>query len=147
MEYVSFLKGEQWSDNPECVDPLIGNMMRFLNDTIHDNGVRSKLLVPLIGKVMACTPTAHRDRTMGVFSWVVNKHRLPPRCTCGHPSCLMNNPLQVIENHMARSTPEEAARLAEEVLDAFIRCYGLADDPVEVTVVAEAEAKILAGAK
>ncbi len=34
MEYVSVLAGEEWSDHPACVDPLLAMLIRSVNDAL-----------------------------------------------------------------------------------------------------------------
>lgn len=164
MEYVSFLKGEVWSDSPACVSPAIAGMMRGLNDTIYADDLRSSLLVPLIGKVMACTPGGTLPgltqelaalRTEHVFCTIAQKHRLISACACGtgcgtmNSNIVMNQNIGVIEMYVSRTDVSAKARaaIAEDVLDLYLRAFGLVEDPVEPQVLTYAEAEILAGAR
>lgn len=36
MEFASFLAGEQWSDSPQCTDPLLAHLARAVNDQLSD---------------------------------------------------------------------------------------------------------------
>ena len=46
MEAVSALNGEMWTDQPECVDPVIGAFVRGVNDAMPDDQTRAKYLSP-----------------------------------------------------------------------------------------------------
>ena len=45
MEAVAALNGEMWTDNPECVCPVIGAFVQSFNDFLPD-GLREKYLTP-----------------------------------------------------------------------------------------------------
>jgi hypothetical protein len=36
MEFASYLAGEQWSDSPQCTDPLLSHLARAVNDQLSD---------------------------------------------------------------------------------------------------------------
>ncbi|GHF17220.1 hypothetical protein [Pseudolysinimonas yzui] len=36
MEFASYLAGEQWSDSPQCTDPLLAHLARAVNDQLSD---------------------------------------------------------------------------------------------------------------
>jgi hypothetical protein len=48
MEAASWIAGENWTDHPECVCPVIAGFMRSWNDGIGDVEERTRLLTPLI---------------------------------------------------------------------------------------------------
>lgn len=48
MEMVAWLAGEPHSDEPECACPVIGALVRCLNDSIASASERERLLRPLI---------------------------------------------------------------------------------------------------
>ena len=53
MEVVSMLAGEPWSDNPQCVDPVIAAFARRLNDAFGDDDEgRSAAFRPIVRKLM-----------------------------------------------------------------------------------------------
>lgn len=37
MEASAFIAGEEWSDHPECVSPVIGAFLRTWNDQLDDD--------------------------------------------------------------------------------------------------------------
>ena len=55
MEYVSFLAGEEWSDSPACVHPVIAAMARSVNDRLGDE--ERQTLLPLLARTMGTAPT------------------------------------------------------------------------------------------
>ena len=55
MEYVSFLAGEEWSDRPACVHPVIASMARSVNDSLGDD--ERQALLPLLARTMGTAPT------------------------------------------------------------------------------------------
>ena len=52
MEAVSWVAGEPWSDHPQCVCPVIGAFMRSWNDSLPTDEDRTRLLKPLIPKLI-----------------------------------------------------------------------------------------------
>lgn len=48
MEMVSVLAGEEWSDAPRCVHPILRTLAIRVNDSIDDS--QRHVLVPLIGR-------------------------------------------------------------------------------------------------
>ena len=49
MEYVSVLSGEEWTDRPECTNPLLAQEARTINDELGDRD--RHLLIPLIARL------------------------------------------------------------------------------------------------
>jgi hypothetical protein len=72
MELVSFVAGEPWSDTPQCVCPVIGQFMRTWNDSLPDDESRTRLLKPLIPKILntRSTPEIELARVMLCVDWV-----------------------------------------------------------------------------
>ena len=52
MEAVAFVAGEKWSDEPDCVSPVIVGLMRRLNDMIPRDTERTRVLLPLVLRLM-----------------------------------------------------------------------------------------------
>src|SRR5688572_28873087 len=52
MEAVAFVAGEPWSDHPQCACPVISAFMRRWNDGIRDDEVRTRLLRPLVPRLV-----------------------------------------------------------------------------------------------
>ena len=76
MEYVALIKGEEWTDQPECTDPLVGLVARMVNDRI-GNEERAALMVPRVGRLLVARPLTGRAEhtfltdTIGmVCSWI-----------------------------------------------------------------------------
>lgn len=53
MELASFLAGEEWTDQPECVSPVLAVVARHVNDDLDDTE-RMRLL-PLLPRLMGTT--------------------------------------------------------------------------------------------
>ncbi len=53
MEFVSLLAGEEWSDRPECTNPVLAHEARTVNDALPDSD-RGRL-VPLVGRLLGTT--------------------------------------------------------------------------------------------
>jgi hypothetical protein len=74
MECASMLAGEDWSDTPKCVSPIIGAFMRNFNDSVDDD-TRQKLkrFIPL---VMNTNTGAADDlrRSWMAMDWLVRVH-------------------------------------------------------------------------
>lgn len=74
MECASMLAGEDWSDAPKCVSPIIGAFMRNFNDSVDDD-TRQKLkrFIPLVIN----TNTGAADdlrRSWMAMDWLVRVH-------------------------------------------------------------------------
>lgn len=57
MEAVAYVAGEEWSDHPQCACPVIANFLRLWNDALPDDGTRTRLLVPLIPRIIGSSST------------------------------------------------------------------------------------------
>lgn len=71
MEAVAYVAGETWSDEPECVCPVLGSFGRSLNDYMTSD-VRQQLihLIPdLIGT--RATPDVEEKRAYLLVDWAV----------------------------------------------------------------------------
>lgn len=76
METASYLAGEPWSDQPECVCPVIATFMRSWNDGISDAARRTELLLPLVPLTIgtrASKAVEARRATMAA-DWYVRVH-------------------------------------------------------------------------
>lgn len=49
MEYVSLMAGEAWSDRPRCTHPVLSALARQVNDSINNNEIRTRVMLPFIG--------------------------------------------------------------------------------------------------
>ena len=73
MEAVAYIAGEDWSDHPKCVSPVIATFMRSWNDGLPTDEDRTRLLKPLIPVIMN-TSTNKKDeltRSWMAFDWLV----------------------------------------------------------------------------
>ena len=48
MEAAAYIAGEPWSDQPQCVCPVIASFLRSWNDGIGEDATRTRLLLPLV---------------------------------------------------------------------------------------------------
>jgi hypothetical protein len=59
MELASYLAGEEWSDEPECVSPVIGSFLRMWNDDLDD--AARQALEPYAARVLGTRGSMARD--------------------------------------------------------------------------------------
>ena len=57
MEAAAWIAGEKHSDHPVCVCPVIGAFMRSWNDGLPDDAERTRLLVPMLTKIVGTKAT------------------------------------------------------------------------------------------
>ncbi len=76
MEAVAYVAGEPWSDHPQCACPVIGTFMRSWNDALPNDDERTRLLMPLIPRLVGTRSTkAIEDRrAMMAADWLVRTH-------------------------------------------------------------------------
>ncbi len=73
MEAVAYIAGEKWSANPKCACPVITSFMIGWNDRIGDDETRTRLLAPLLLKVLGTRSTVfvEMERRWMLADWVV----------------------------------------------------------------------------
>lgn len=73
MEAVAWVAHEPWSDAPHCVCPVIGAFMRSWNDGIADDDTRTRLLKPLIPRLIntRSTPEIEQRRAAMAADWLI----------------------------------------------------------------------------
>ncbi len=73
MEAASWIAGEPWSDEPDCVCPTIGAFMRSWNDGLPNDAERDRLLKPFIPKVIGTkgSPALAEARGYLALDWLV----------------------------------------------------------------------------
>jgi hypothetical protein len=73
MEIASWLIGDKWSDAPPCVCPVLGAFMRSWNDGIADDDTRTRLLKPLIPRLIntRSTPEIEQRRAAMAADWLI----------------------------------------------------------------------------
>src|SRR5690606_2812511 len=89
MEWVAWLAGEEWSDQPECTHPVIAAAARAVNDAL-DDGPRQRLaeLIPtLIGTAdRRDDPVARHQLSVRLAAYAAERvlHLIPPpnRAVC-----------------------------------------------------------------
>ena len=72
MEMTSYLAGEDWSDSPECVSPVIAAFMRRWNDDLDDKG--RQMLKPYAVKVIGTRDDRDEERAWMATDWLVRVH-------------------------------------------------------------------------
>ena len=72
MELAAYVAGEDWSDHPECVCPVIGAFMRSWNDGLPSDADRDRLLKPLITLVLdtKATRSIETQRSYLALDWL-----------------------------------------------------------------------------
>src|SRR5665213_2619755 len=74
MEAASFVAGEEWSDHPKCVSPVIGAFMRSWNDSLDDKN--RQRLKPYIAKILdtAASKEVEDRRAWIATDWIVREY-------------------------------------------------------------------------
>ena len=72
MELVSWIAGEQWSDQPQCACPVIATFIRAWNDALHE-GTRTALLLPLVPRLVGTRANGEIElrRALMAADWMV----------------------------------------------------------------------------
>jgi hypothetical protein len=75
MEIVAWVAGEKHSDSPGCVSPIIASFLRTWNDALPDDESRTRLLAPLVTKVIGtATGAAHEERRAWMLiDWLIRE--------------------------------------------------------------------------
>jgi hypothetical protein len=75
MEAVGFVAGERWSDRPECACRVIASFLRSWNDGITDAETRTRLLAPLVVRLVGSrsTKTVEQRRAYMALDWLVRE--------------------------------------------------------------------------
>lgn len=75
LEAVSYVAGEPWSDQPECVCPVLAAFGRAWNDALDDD-TRNRLLRPLIPRLIGTrsTPDMQDRRAFMAADWVARTY-------------------------------------------------------------------------
>jgi hypothetical protein len=73
MEAVAWLADERWSDKPECACPIISAFVRRWNDGICNDETRTRLLRPLIPRLLntRSTKAIERRRMWMAVDWSI----------------------------------------------------------------------------
>ena len=73
MEAVAWAVGEPWSDMPACASPVIARFGRRVNDGLPDDETRTRLLLPLVPRIVgtAGNPKADRARAWMLADWAI----------------------------------------------------------------------------
>ena len=76
MEAASYVAGEPWSANPECTCPVIAAFMMAWNDRLQSDGDRTRLLLPLVPKIIGTKGSAalEEHRSLMAADWLVRVH-------------------------------------------------------------------------
>lgn len=76
MEAVAYIAGEPWSDHPKCACPIISAFMRSWNDALPNDDERTRLLLPLIPKLVGTrsTPEIETRRATMAADWLIRVH-------------------------------------------------------------------------
>jgi len=76
MEAAAYVAGEKHSDHPACVSPVIGAFMRSWNDSLPDDESRTRLLLPLIPKILntAGSSDVEERRSWMAVDWMARTY-------------------------------------------------------------------------
>jgi hypothetical protein len=75
MEAVAYVAGERHSDHPTCACPVVSDFLRAWNDALPDDDTRTRLLTPLIPKLIdsKSTRAVERKRSWLAFDWLIRE--------------------------------------------------------------------------
>lgn len=139
MEAASYIAGEPWSDAPQCVCPVIATFMRRWNDGLPSDEDRTRLLRPLLTRVIGTrsTPEVELARTMQVIDWLCRE--CLPEILCLAPSlvdCANKlraakpircwDDLDVLADTIQQAKKEAAAARAAARVDACVKDWDAA---------------------
>jgi len=76
MEAAAYVAGEPWSDHPQCVSPVIGVFLRNWNDSLRSDDERTRLLKPLLPKILSTTadPATEERRSYLSLDWMIRTY-------------------------------------------------------------------------
>ena len=76
MEAVAWLAGEPHSDAPQCTCPVIASFVRRWNDRIRDNERRTRVLRPMLTKMIGTRSTyeVEQRRAMLIMDWLIREN-------------------------------------------------------------------------
>ena len=76
MEATAYVAGEEWSDHPKCVCPVIASFMRTWNDGLPSDEDRTRLLLPLIPKLVGTkgSEALEHRRSLMAADWLIRVH-------------------------------------------------------------------------
>lgn len=75
MEAAAYVAGEPHSDHPHCVSAVIAKFLRIWNDAIPDDETRTRLLVPLIPRIIGTSATEDIElrRSYLALDWLIRE--------------------------------------------------------------------------
>ena len=76
MEAVAWVAGEPWSDHPQCACPVVSAFMRSWNDALPTDEDRTRLLKPLIPKLINSRGDAELEKRRATMAadWLVRTY-------------------------------------------------------------------------
>lgn len=78
MEMVAWLAGEEHSDEPKCSCPVLAAFVRALNDALPDDGLRTRILRPLVPRLINTRADAKVELARGLaIADATVRHFLP----------------------------------------------------------------------
>ncbi len=134
MELASMLAGEQFSDHPATVCPVVGSFLRAYNDSVDDG--RRQDLYAYASRVVGTRASAEvqRARAERLLEWAAELRQrrwtrvlLPPRLrTVGlhrHP------PLDAVGTHAVHAIPRHSDQTHAEALALLDELMAMTDAP------------------
>lgn len=75
LEAVAWLAGEKHTAYPECVCPVVAGFVRHFNDTLPDDATRTRLLGPLVPRLVGTRATADVEarRALLTADWALRQ--------------------------------------------------------------------------
>jgi hypothetical protein len=118
MQAVAYVAGEPWSDHPECACPVITAFMIRWNDSIRDDAVRTRPLIPLLVGTRSTKEIEDRRRWMAT-NWTLRERFPVVLRKLGEPELAAK--FEALPEIVSRETAGEARLLAQEVSTLFYR--------------------------
>ena len=134
MELASMLAGEQFSDHPASVCPVIGSFLRAYNDSVDDS--RRQDLYAYASRVVGTRASAEvqRARAERLLEWAAALRQrrwtrvlLPPRLR--GIGLHRQPPLDAVGTHAVHAIPRHTHQTHTEALALVDELLGIADPP------------------
>jgi hypothetical protein len=138
MELASMLAGEQFSDHPASVCPVIGSFLRAYNDSVDDS--RRQDLYGYASRVVGtrCSPDIQRARAERLLQWAAELRQrrwtrvlLPPRLRA--VGLHRQPPLDAVGTHAVHAIPRHNEQTHSEALALVDELLAISDPSAAAT--------------
>ena len=128
LEAASYVAGENFSDEPDCVCPVIGAFVRAWNDALPDDATRTRLLLPLIPRLIRSrsTPAVESRRSWLALDWLQRApHPLPDSDSAGARAAALpaENEERIADGAADRAADEDVSSAAQAAAAAHLAAW------------------------